>query len=216
MNAVLLLCICAAIAAPSEYLVKSLPGWDGPLPSAWYSGFTYAGVPPGYPEGEMFVHWVFIESENDPSTDPVVVWYNGGPGASSMFGLFVELGPLFLNAQSLQGSFTTTGIPQLVSFSVSSLRANAQRTARAPVCLCTFAECACRFATNGLGPKSRICSSSIIRRLLAFPTARPSALRMRTRTRTLSCALVLTVQWQRYELWCMERHVSGRNESFVP
>ena len=41
-----------------------------------------------------------MESENDPSTDPLVVWYNGGPGASSMYGLMVELGPLLLNDES--------------------------------------------------------------------------------------------------------------------
>jgi carboxypeptidase C (cathepsin A) len=31
----------------------------------------------------------------------VVVWYNGGPGAASMFGLFVEIGPYLLNADSV-------------------------------------------------------------------------------------------------------------------
>ncbi|KAI0069949.1 serine carboxypeptidase [Panus rudis PR-1116 ss-1] len=39
----------------------------------------------------LFVY--FFESRNDPDTDDVIFWTNGGPGGSSAMGLFVELGP---------------------------------------------------------------------------------------------------------------------------
>jgi carboxypeptidase C (cathepsin A) len=30
----------------------------------------------------MLSHYMFVESEGNPSTDPVILWSNGGPGMS--------------------------------------------------------------------------------------------------------------------------------------
>lgn len=39
-----------------------------------YSGFLNAGPAPGTPHHDMNMHYVFIESERSPSTDPLIVW----------------------------------------------------------------------------------------------------------------------------------------------
>jgi len=36
--------------------------------------------------GGKHLHYIFVESETTPATAPVVFWFNGGPGCSSMLG----------------------------------------------------------------------------------------------------------------------------------
>ena len=92
-----------AAAAPAADEVTSLPGWSGPLPSRTYSGFINAGhdLQDGV-NRTMMMWYMFIEAEvADPLSAPVLLFSNGGPGASSAFGLFTEFGPLQLSADSM-------------------------------------------------------------------------------------------------------------------
>ena len=81
----------AARAAPAEDLVRDLPGLDGSLDVRMYSGYLK-------PTQADSVHYLFVESEWKES-DPLVLWLNGGPGASSLMGAFTELGPYIVNGE---------------------------------------------------------------------------------------------------------------------
>jgi carboxypeptidase C (cathepsin A) len=43
------------------------------------------------------IHYTFVFSENNPDSDAVVIWLNGGPGCSSLDGFVYEHGPFMIN-----------------------------------------------------------------------------------------------------------------------
>jgi len=47
------------------------------------------------PRGKLF-YWL-VKAKNNPDTAPVVLWLNGGPGSSSLLGMFYENGPYRIN-----------------------------------------------------------------------------------------------------------------------
>ena len=65
--------------------VKSLPGWDGALPSRHFSGYLQASP-------TKRLHYYLVQSEGDWNKDPVVLWFNGGPGCF-LDGFLYEHGP---------------------------------------------------------------------------------------------------------------------------
>merc|ERR1711871_1694341 len=83
-----------AFAAPESDRVHGLPGFEGELPSAHYSGFV-----PVRNKTRM-LHYYLQEADEDASNKPLILWLNGGPGASSLIGAFTELGQLVFNRYS--------------------------------------------------------------------------------------------------------------------
>jgi len=77
----------APSASPTYGQVTSLPGY-GPV-----KGIQYAGYLTIDNSSNSNIFYWFFESQKSPAEDPVVVWLQGGPGSSSMLGLFVENGP---------------------------------------------------------------------------------------------------------------------------
>ncbi|VDM47719.1 unnamed protein product [Toxocara canis] len=67
--------------------IYDLPGLTFEVNFNQYSGYLRSSTQGNY------LHYWFMESQGNPSSDPVVLWLNGGPGCSSMGGLFNELGP---------------------------------------------------------------------------------------------------------------------------
>uniref|UniRef100_A0A8C2H2A5 Probable serine carboxypeptidase CPVL n=1 Tax=Cyprinus carpio TaxID=7962 RepID=A0A8C2H2A5_CYPCA len=67
----------------------------GPLPGASVKSYSgYLTVNKTYNSNLFF--WFFPAQER-PETAPVLLWLQGGPGGTSMFGLFVEHGPYFVH-----------------------------------------------------------------------------------------------------------------------
>jgi carboxypeptidase C (cathepsin A) len=57
---------------------------------------SYSGYVDISPEQSVF--WWFFEARNDePEDAPLTVWINGGPGSTSLIGLFEEIGPCWVN-----------------------------------------------------------------------------------------------------------------------
>ncbi|GMS83089.1 hypothetical protein PENTCL1PPCAC_5264, partial [Pristionchus entomophagus] len=91
----LLLCLVlllpALLAVGMDDLVTSLPGLLFKPNFQTYSGYVNANT-----EETWKMHYWLFESRNDKDKDPVLVWLNGGPGCSSVAGMFEELGPFYV------------------------------------------------------------------------------------------------------------------------
>ena len=79
-------------AKPQEDLIadRMMPRFNMSMQSDVYSGYLNVSE-------TKALHYVFAESQNDPSSDPVLIWFNGGPGCSSLLGFFQENGPIIVD-----------------------------------------------------------------------------------------------------------------------
>jgi cathepsin A (carboxypeptidase C) len=89
MFAVATLLIAVAFAAPAEDLVKFIPQVPEQPDFKIYSGYL------DIPGTTKSLHYLFVESANDPATDPLALWLTGGPGCSSMMAYMYEHGPWY-------------------------------------------------------------------------------------------------------------------------
>jgi carboxypeptidase C (cathepsin A) len=76
---------------PPPGRVTDLPGY-GPVKETQLAGHLTVNETCG----DNLFFW-FFESQNDPESDPLIIWLNGGPGSSSFLGLFSENGPYKIN-----------------------------------------------------------------------------------------------------------------------
>ena len=98
--------IASTGAAPPVRVKATLPGVNSTAPFEYVTGFLDAGVPPSG-RGKMYFHYICAMAP-DWRTKPLTIWYNGGPGAPSTYGLFQEFGPFLLSDASYDEQFKKT------------------------------------------------------------------------------------------------------------
>ncbi|KAI0053186.1 serine carboxypeptidase [Auriscalpium vulgare] len=96
----------AKAKAPQQFSVAASTPTPGKLRVTENSGVceTTPGVYQASGYGDLTsnesVWFWFFAARNNPDTAPLITWFNGGPGSSSMIGLFQELGPCRINNAS--------------------------------------------------------------------------------------------------------------------
>ncbi|KAF1001760.1 hypothetical protein AG4045_002642 [Apium graveolens] len=87
----------------SQTVIKTLPGYSGVLPFRLETGYVGLGD-----EEDLQMFYYFVESERNPSDDPLMIWITGGPGCSSPRTFFYYTGPLKFDYANSYGK-----LPQL-------------------------------------------------------------------------------------------------------
>jgi carboxypeptidase C (cathepsin A) len=91
--------MCIVPGAEADYSPEALQDEIHGLPDAppgvnWrmFSGYIDVSAPEEKEGTRQMFYW-FVESQNEPAKDPVMLWTNGGPGCSGLGGFLSEQGP---------------------------------------------------------------------------------------------------------------------------
>merc|ERR1719464_1520061 len=91
-TAVLATAIATVSAKPEHERVTSLPEMGVFDKYGAFSGYMDIA------ETSKQIHYLFFEAQNDSENAPVLIWFNGGPGCSSMLGFMQENGPFKMDS----------------------------------------------------------------------------------------------------------------------
>ncbi|CAD8113648.1 unnamed protein product [Paramecium primaurelia] len=94
MNLYLFLSIVVIYCFPTEDLVKDYAKFNIPYTGQWFSGYLRIND-----DGSKQFHYFMFPQQNQNMSDdsPVILWLNGGPGCSSLYGALNENGPFVFN-----------------------------------------------------------------------------------------------------------------------
>ncbi|KAK4275735.1 hypothetical protein QN277_018766 [Acacia crassicarpa] len=92
---ILVLLLLAPFMASSRSIIRNLPGFSGDLPFKLESGYIGVGE-----EEEVQLFYLFAESQRNPSKDPILLWFVGGPGCSAFSAFLFENGPVMIDRNS--------------------------------------------------------------------------------------------------------------------
>ncbi|KAI3740638.1 hypothetical protein L2E82_31108 [Cichorium intybus] len=79
----------------SRSIIKRLPGFDGELPFTLETGYIGVGK-----DEAVQIFYYFVESDRNPSEDPLLLYLTGGPGTSVLYSMMYQIGPLNFNLET--------------------------------------------------------------------------------------------------------------------
>ncbi|XP_028798680.1 serine carboxypeptidase-like 1 [Neltuma alba] len=92
---ILVILLLAPFVASSRSVIRNLPGFSGDLPFKLETGYIGVGE-----EEEVQLFYLFVESQRNPSKDPILLWFVGGPGCSALSAFLFENGPVTVDRSS--------------------------------------------------------------------------------------------------------------------